>query len=799
MTDTDGGMLRSQHKRTGERDIRIISALETRETIRVAAYCRVSTDEESQESSMEAQTSHWEQVIGSHSEWVLVGVYAETGVSGTHAETRPVLMRLIQDCMEGQVQKILTKSISRFSRNTVDCLNLVRTLKTVGTGVYFEKENIDTGSMSSEFFLSILSSFAAEESRSLSRNVKLGYRRRFQEGIFHFKRPPYGYDVDEKGHLVIHPQERLIVEEVFQKALGGMAPSAIARELQSRGVPTKYSATWTANTVSSILVNITYTGDCLFQKTYCDERFVRHINHGEQERYYVPAHHEGIVNREVLILANRTLGYSDPYAQVLPVAEEDMPDPTDESIQKTKVRVIRAQAQASKETARNKLRVAAYCRVSTDSEEQESSYEVQCSHYHELITSNVNWTLAGIYADEGISGTSLRHRDSFNRMIADAEAEKLDLILTKSISRFARNTLDCLSVVRRLKARQVGVIFEKEGLDTLDGTGEVILTILASIAQQESQSISQNVRMGIRYRFQQGVAKINCSRFIGYEKNHKGKLVIAEEQAVVVRRIYRDYLDGFSTDRIASDLRREGVPSGTGQKTWPSSTVRYILTNEKYAGDLLLQKTLVEDFLTHKLVPNRGQLPQYYVEDSHPSIVPKSLFYRVKDEMWLRGQTAKKGGNDYGSRKVLMGRTRCVCGESMRRMRRKEGAVFQCLRCRKEVQEMALKEQVMQAARELKSREDAVREKIEALHTELICEDRLRRCLAQKREWQLRNLLAISFDGTHTGACVQEDDFRVRTQKNTEGWNEDWLVRIVSCVQAGTRVVFCNEVEVLTK
>ena len=319
------------------------------------------------------------------------------------------------------------------------------------------------------------------------------------------------------------------------------------------------------------------------------------------------------------------------------------------------------------------LRTAAYCRVSTDQEEQESSYEAQCAHYTEYIRAHPDYRFAGIYADEGISGTSTRGREGFARMLRDCEEGKLDLILTKSISRFARNTLDCLKTIRRLKELSVAVYFEKEQINTLDAKGEVLLTIMASIAQQESQSISQNVRMGIQYRFQQGKGRLNTARFLGLTRDPAGDgLVIVPEEAALVRRIFRAYLEGYSPGMIAARLTGEGIPAPAGGKTWYQTTVVSILENEKYAGDLLLQKYFTEDFLTHRVVRNTGQLPRYYVEDAHEPIVPREVFRQVQGE--LRRRAALKGDPSklrFGARLALSGRLLCGrCGRTMKRYRK---------------------------------------------------------------------------------------------------------------------------------
>ena len=335
------------------------------------------------------------------------------------------------------------------------------------------------------------------------------------------------------------------------------------------------------------------------------------------------------------------------------------------------VRVIKARTAATvAQASRAKNRVGAYCRVSTDSDDQETSYTAQCDHWEHYISSHPDMELVSIYADEGISGTGIAKRDEFNRMMEDCEAGKLDLILTKSISRWARNTLDTLKTIRRLKVLGVAVFFQKENINTMDAKGEVLLTILASIAQQESQSISQNVRMGIQYRFAEGKPFINCNRFLGYDKVD-GKLVINPDQALIVQRIYREYLDGLSPEHIAERLRAEGIPSAAGCTNWPVTTVRYILSNEKYCGDLLLQKTMVEDFLTHKCVKNNGALPQYYVENNHDPIIPKEIFRLAQGETLRRHHLKEQGiVLRYGSKNALSGRLICgCCGSAYKRFK----------------------------------------------------------------------------------------------------------------------------------
>lgn len=305
-------------------------------------------------------------------------------------------------------------------------------------------------------------------------------------------------------------------------------------------------------------------------------------------------------------------------------------------------------ARSNQSTAENlkphKLRMAAYCRVSTDQEDQLSSFEAQCTYYNSYIDKNPDYEMAGIYADEGLSGTNTKKREQFNRMIEDCKAGKVDIIITKSISRFARNTLDCLNFVRLLKELGIGVIFEKENIFTLDGKGEVLMSILASLAQDESRSISENSTWGIRRRFEQGKLHINTTKFLGYDKDDNGNLIINEEQAKVVRRIYQDYLNGKGPNRIAKDLEREGVINWNGKTKWYESTVRKILSNEKYKGDALLQKTYTIDYLSKKRAENNGEVPMYYVEDSHPGIIEKDMWEAVQLEMERRRAFAEKHG-----------------------------------------------------------------------------------------------------------------------------------------------------------
>ncbi len=334
-----------------------------------------------------------------------------------------------------------------------------------------------------------------------------------------------------------------------------------------------------------------------------------------------------------------------------------------------KVEIIRAKKPLQKQENQQKCRVGAYCRVSTDSEEQEGSYEAQVSHYTAVIRANPDWELAGIYADEGISGTQVKRRKEFGRMIDDCNTGKIDLVITKSISRFARNTLDCIRYIRELKSLGIPIIFEKEHINTMDAKGELFITIMASIAQEESQSISQNVRMGIQYRMQQGKGRVNTSVLLGLNRGADGRLCPVAGEADTVRAIYRAFVNGEGANAIARRLEREGVPTPTKKSHWfPSSVVR-ILTNEKYCGDLLLQKYFVKDFLTHRTIPNKGNLPMYFVANAHDPVVPKAVFEEVQGEMLRRSSHRHEVGIlREGSLETLNRRLVCAkCGRILRK------------------------------------------------------------------------------------------------------------------------------------
>ena len=304
-------------------------------------------------------------------------------------------------------------------------------------------------------------------------------------------------------------------------------------------------------------------------------------------------------------------------------------------------------------------RVAGYARVSTDSDEQFTSYEAQVDYYTRFIQSKPDWEFVKVYTDEGISGTNTKHREGFKEMIADALAGKIDLIVTKSVSRFARNTVDSLVTIRKLKENGVECYFEKEGIYTFDGKGELLITIMSSLAQEESRSISENITWGQRKRFSDGKVSMPYKRFLGYCKGEDGQPAIVEEEAAIVRLIYRLFLEGKTQAGISKYLESLGILSPGGKVKWSTTTVTSILTNEKYKGDALLQKKFTVDFLEKKMKANEGEVPQYYVEKSHPHIIEPDEWDHVQAEFARR----KALGNSYSGKSVLSSKLVCEdCG-----------------------------------------------------------------------------------------------------------------------------------------
>ena len=341
--------------------------------------------------------------------------------------------------------------------------------------------------------------------------------------------------------------------------------------------------------------------------------------------------------------------------------------------------------------SKRQLRVAAYCRVSTDDEEQLTSYEAQKNYYTDKIMTNKEWTMAGIFADEGITGTSARKRPEFLRMIRQCKQGKIDIVLTKSISRFARNTVDCLNYVRALKELGIAVIFEKENMNTLEVDSEILITMLGAFAQSESESISANVRWGKRQAMKEGRAIINYKHLYGYRKGADGRPEIIPEQAEVVRKIYDLFLSGTPIRGILEYLNVNNIPNISGGSQWAKNAVNSILINEKYCGDVLLQKTYIDDCINKKVKKNTGQLPMYLVQNHHDGIISRETFDAAQAELSRRNagrspskKNAPTGRSRYSSKYALSDRLYCgECGTRYQRCtwRNRDGSKRIVWRC----------------------------------------------------------------------------------------------------------------------
>ena len=355
------------------------------------------------------------------------------------------------------------------------------------------------------------------------------------------------------------------------------------------------------------------------------------------------------------------------------------------------VTVILAKVQTAESRDKyHQLRVAAYCRVSTELEEQQNSYQVQIAYYTDLINKKKEWTLAGIFADEGISGTQTKKRTKFNRMIRMCRNKKIDLVITKSISRFARNTVDCLEYVRQLKDLGIGVIFEKENINTLTMTSEFMIALYGSFAQAESESISKNVSWGKEKAYREGKVQFQYKHLLGYKKGADGKPEIIPEEAETVKLIYTMFLDGHSMKNIALILHVKGIHTKTGSTEWRTNTITRILQNEKYVGDALLQKTFTSDCITHKVVKNHGERPMYLVTNHHDPIIDRDTYNRVQQELARRNSKRKISDKTvteqgkYSSKYALSELLICGhCGTPYRRTtwaaRGKKQIVWRCL------------------------------------------------------------------------------------------------------------------------
>ena len=335
----------------------------------------------------------------------------------------------------------------------------------------------------------------------------------------------------------------------------------------------------------------------------------------------------------------------------------------------SKVIIIPANPELAKQKAvKRQLRVAAYCRVSTDDEEQLTSYEAQQVYYTDKIMSNPEWTMVDVFADRGITGTSARKRPEFLRMIRLCRQKKVDIVLTKSISRFARNTVDCLKYIRALRELGIAIIFEKENINTLEADSEILITMLGAFAQAESESMSANIVWGKRQAMRDGKVTLQYRRLYGYRKGADGNPEIIPEQAEVVRRIYDQYLAGASLRQIKTSLEADNIPQPEYSAEWTLDVIKGILTSEKYRGDALMQKTFIKDCISKKVVRNNGQLPMYLAQNNHPAIIDRHIHDAVQAEMARRNagrspskKNASTGRTSYASRYALS--ERLVCGE----------------------------------------------------------------------------------------------------------------------------------------
>lgn len=455
-----------------------------------------------------------------------------------------------------------------------------------------------------------------------------------------------------------------------------------------------------------------------------------------------------------------------------------------------RVVIIPARPQAMQEELKRQKRVAAYCRVSTEEEEQQSSYEAQCSYYTDKIMTNPEWTMAGIFADEGISGTSTRKREEFNRMIRKCRQKKIDLILTKSISRFARNTVDCLKYVRVLKELGIGIYFEKENINTLDMDTELILTFMGAFAQSESESISANVRWGKRQAMKEGKVSVNFEKLYGYCVDESGQPQIDPVKGEAVRVIYEQYLRGASLRMIKEHLEEKQYPSPSKRGTWNIGQIRYILSNEKYCGDVLMQKTFVKDCLSKKAVRNTGQLPMYLVQNNHPAIVSRADYQTVQAELARRNASkspstkgAPTGRASYASKYALSERLICgECGTLYRRCtwtyRGEKRVVWRCVSrldygtkyCHNSptMRESSLQQAIMDAINsQMDTKENTVQLIAEAMEQELVTVPNSDVTLGavkrrmQELEEEFANLLRCA-------SCGSGQDYRDRFQAITE-------------------------------
>lgn len=458
-----------------------------------------------------------------------------------------------------------------------------------------------------------------------------------------------------------------------------------------------------------------------------------------------------------------------------------------------KVTIIPALPKELAQARTRKLRVAAYCRVSTEEEEQQSSYEIQCSYYTEKILSHPEWELVDIFADEGITGTSTKKRGDFNRMIRMCRKGKIDLILTKSVPRFARNTLDTLNYTRMLKAMGIGISFERENINTLEMDNEMLITFFAAFAQAESESTSKNVAWGKRKAIRQGKVTYHYKTFYGYRKGPDGLPERVEEQSKVYVGMCAQFLSGYSLRNIEDDLKARNIPYMDG-KEWNIKTIRALLMSEKYCGDVLLQKTFIEDCISKKVIKNTGQLDQVLVENCHPATISRDMHNAILAEFARRNagksptKQASTGQSCYSSKYALS--ERLVCGECGTMYRRcvwkrngTEKIVWRCVNrldygtryCHNSpsIEESALQSAILAALNSIMSSKQTLIDHItDAMETELVQNPGSQQSLREinDRIEELESAFSILFDETSECECTVDsaDRFLEITQELAE-------------------------------
>ena len=441
---------------------------------KVCAYCRVSRNTADQLNSYARQIRVYTDLIRRNPDWQMVEIFADEGITGTSASKRPEFQRMLKLCEQKQIDLIITKSISRFARNTMEALDIVRKLKILGIGVQFEKEGINTLSLGDEMLLNTFTAIAQEESIAISERIRYSNTKRMESGDFIDGNAPYGYRMVDRV-LIPNEDEAQIVRDIFDQYLKGASTHEIARNLNDAGIPGKFGRTWKVSTIRYILRN-----------------------------------------------------------------------------------------------------------------------------------------------------------------------EKIDYIITKSVSRFARNTVECLEYVRMLKARNIGILFEEQNIDTLKCDSELYLVIYAGFAQSESESMSKNITWAFRKNFEDGKVVFNYSKMVGYRKGNDGNPEIIPEEAEVIRNIFDWFLAGRTPREIVDLLIADGIQTKCGKQKWSVGTIQSILRNEKYCGDAILQKTVTIDCISKTHKKNTGEAPMYYVHNNHEAIITREQFNKAQEELLRRNTIAPK-------------------------------------------------------------------------------------------------------------------------------------------------------------